>query len=149
MTTEGRPIGREVLGRMDDGWARFFTRASGIPVERLGDRLGEGAWTRKQMLGHITTWHELTIERLNRFVASGEPSALDEHEDTINARAARAAEGRTAGEVVQATDDSYRRLRRAVAGLTDDQLGAHDGWAAAMIAGNTYGHYAEHLPDLG
>ena len=45
-------------------------------------------------------------------------------------------------------EDSYRQVRRAVGRLTDAQLSAHDGWLAAMIAGNTYDHYAEHLADL-
>jgi hypothetical protein len=119
-----------------------------MPTERLADRIGEGGWTRKQMLAHIAAWHDLTVERLGRFGESGEPAELSEHEDVINARAARAAEGRTTGEVVLAMADSYRRLRRDVSTLSDEQLGAHDGWAAAIIAGNSYEHYAEHLPDL-
>ena len=82
-------------------------------------------------------------------MASGEPPDLDEHEDVINARAARAAVGRTSGEVVQAMQDSYGRLRREVARLTDAQLADHDGFAASIIAGNSYGHYREHLADLG
>ena len=64
------------------------------------------------------TWHELTVDRLGRFMDSGEPPDLDEHEDAINARAARAATGRTTGEIVQGVEDSYRRLHRQVARLT-------------------------------
>jgi len=148
LPTADQPHVSETLARMDDGFAAFHERVQAIPIERLRERLGEGAWTRKQMLGHISTWHELTFDRLNRFADSGEPAGLDEDDDAINARAARAAEGRTTGEVLQAMEDSYRRLRRAVAALTDAQLGAHDAWAAALVAGNTYGHYIEHLPDL-
>jgi hypothetical protein len=143
-----QPIVRQTLEHMDEGWAAFIGRVRSVPTERLADRVGEGAWTRKQMLAHLSTWHELTVERLGRFVASGEPSTLGEHEDAINARAARAAEGRTIGEILQTLEDSYRRLRREVGKLADAQLAAHDGWAAAVIAGNTFGHYREHLADL-
>jgi hypothetical protein len=146
-----QPLVRNTLRRMDEGWAEFSARVAALPIERLIVRIGEGGWTRKQMLAHITMWHELTTERLLRFVESGEPVGLpgDEQEDAINARTARASEGRTTGEVVFATGDSHRRLRRAVANLTDEQLAAHDGWAAAVVAGNTFEHYQEHLPDLG
>jgi hypothetical protein len=146
-----QPLVRNTLRRMDEGWAAFSARVAALPIERLTVRIGEGGWTRKQMLAHITTWHEMTTERLLRFVESGDPVGLpgDEEEDAINARTARASEGRTAGEVVFATGDSHRRLRRAVANLTDEQLAAHDGWAASVVAGNTFEHYAEHLPDLG
>jgi hypothetical protein len=142
------PTIHETLERMDDGWAKFHGRVSSIPNERLEQRLGEGQWTRKQMLAHIATWHDLTIDRLSRFAGSGEPADLSEHEDSINARAARAAEGRTTGEILLSMSDSYRKLRREVSNLSDAQLAANEGWAAAIIAGNSYGHYAEHLPDL-
>ena len=144
----GAPTVQETLTRMDEGWAAFHDRVTSIPSERLEERLGEGAWTRKQMLAHIGTWHDLAVDRLSRFAESGEPADLTEHEDAINARAARAAEGRTTGEIVLGMADSYRRIRREVNSLSDAQLAANDAWAAAIIAGNTYDHYTEHLPDL-
>lgn len=139
---------RAVLARMDDGWSEFQSHVHALPGEKLEARLGEGAWTRKQMLAHIGTWHELTVERLSGLVATGEPPGLDEEDDAINARAARAAVGRTSGEIVQAMQDSFGRLRREVARLTDAQLADHEGFAASIIAGNSYGHYREHLADL-
>ena len=138
----------DALASMDEGWAAFHGRVTSMATEQLEPRIGDGQWTRKQMLAHITTWHDLTVQRLASFSESGKPSDLSEHEDVVNARAARAAEGRTTGEILLAMADSYRRLRRQVGMLTGAQLGAHDGWAAAVVAGKSYGHYAEHLPDL-
>ena len=138
----------DTLARMDDSWASFRERVAALPSERLEGAVAGGGWTRKQMLAHITTWHELTVDRLTRFEDTGEPGDLDDETDAINARAARAAIGRTTGEVLLSMDDSYRRLRREVGRLSDAQLAAHDDWAAAIIAGNTTDHYAEHLPDL-
>ena len=138
----------ETLARMDEGWATFNRLVTSLPTERLAVRIGDDGWTRKQMLAHIVTWHDLTVDRLTRFAESGEPTELGGTADAINARAARASEGRTTGEIVLALGDSYRRLRRAVAMLLDDQLRAHEAWAGAVIAGNSYEHYAEHLADL-
>lgn len=145
-----QPLVRNTLRRMDEGWSAFEARASGLRNDQLTERLGEGAWTRKQMLAHISTWHELTTDRLLRFGESGEPVGLpgDEGEDSINLRSARASDGRTSGEVVVALTDTHRRLRRTVAAMTDAQLAAHDGWAAAVVAGNSFEHYEEHLADL-
>jgi hypothetical protein len=149
MATETEaPTVQDVLTRMDEGWQAFRARVHALPGEALQAHLGGGGWTRKQMLGHITTWHDLTVERLSTFASTGEVPSLDEEEDAINARAARAAEGRTAGEVLQSMDDSFARLRREVARLSGDQLASHDLFAAAAIAGNSYGHYAEHMADL-
>jgi DinB superfamily len=144
------PLVRNTLRRMDEAWATFHERVGSLGNEQLTTRVGDGGWTRKQMLAHISTWHELTTERLLRFAESGEPVAVpgDESEDSVNARAARASDGRTSGEVLVVMTDTHRRLRRTVAAMTDAQLAAHDGWAAAVIAGNSFDHYAEHLADL-
>ena len=148
--TAEQPLVRNTLRRMDEGWAAFSALASALKNEQLTARLGEGAWTRKQMLAHISTWHELTTDRLLRFGESGEPVGLpgDDNEDAINLRAARASDGRTSSEVVITAADTHRRLRRTVAAMTDAQLAAHDGWAAAVVAGNSFDHYAEHLDEL-
>ncbi|HJW21841.1 MAG TPA: DinB family protein [Candidatus Limnocylindrales bacterium] len=143
-----QPTVKEMLARMDDGWTAFSRRVHDLPVEMLDVRLGEDAWTRKQMLAHIATWHDLTVDRLGQFADTGQPVELDDDDDTINARAARASIGRTTGEVLLALDESYRRLRREVAHLTNEQLAAHNSWAAAVISGNTNRHYAEHAVDL-
>lgn len=142
------PTVNATLARVDEAWAAFWDRVHAVPSERLELRISEDAWTRKQMLAHISTWHELTSDRLARFHESGEPVDLGDETDAINARAARAAEGRTTGEIVVGMEDTYRRLRREIARLSDAQLAAHDAWASAIIAGNTFEHYDEHLADL-
>ena len=146
--SSGQPLVAETLARMDAGWSAFRSRVHAMPSQLLEVRLGQGSWTRKQMLAHIGTWHDRTVEALGLLTDTGELPGGPEETDVINARSARAAVGRTAGEVLFALDDSYRLVRRAVSRLTDDRLLAHDSWASAMIAGNTYGHYEEHLADL-
>jgi hypothetical protein len=147
-TSTDEPAVHETLARVDAAWAEFRERVRLLPSEQLELRLGEGAWTRKQMLAHIGAWHELTAERLARLMESGEAGDLAEQEDVLNARTARASAGRTSGEVLFAMDESYRHLRREISRLSDGQLAAHDDWAAAIIAGNTNRHYVDHLDDL-
>src|SRR5262245_19339805 len=136
------------LARMDESWNAFHRRVTALPTQQLAGRISEDSWPRKQMLAHITAWHDLATQRLGKFATSGEPSEVEEHEDAINARAARAAEGRTTGEVLLAMTDSFRRLRREVGNLSDAQLADREAWASEMVAVNTYGHYADHLADL-
>jgi UDP-N-acetylmuramyl pentapeptide synthase len=100
------------------------------------------------MLAHITAWHDLTTDRLNRFIVTGKPQELAEDTDAINARVARQAVGRTGGEVLKEMEISLGRLRRHIVQLTDSQLMVDDRWAANVIAGNTWEHYAEHMADL-
>jgi hypothetical protein len=148
-TSSGQPLVAETLARMDEGWAAFHRRVHSLPSQLLEQQVPDAAWTRKQMLGHVSAWHERTVEALAWLTETGELPGPADDTDLINARAARASIGRTAGEVLYGLDDSYLHVHRAVARLTDEQLSAHDAWAVAMIAGNTYGHYSEHLADLG
>jgi hypothetical protein len=148
MRTTDQTAVHETVERMDAAWDAFRKRVHALPRERLEHPVAAGEWTRKQMLGHVWTWHDLTTERLSVYLDSGSPNGPEEDTDVVNERAARAAGGRTTGEILGELDDSYRRLRREVLHMTDAQLLDHDGWAAAIIAGNSYGHYEEHLADL-
>lgn len=147
-TSTGQLLVAETLAYMDEGWSAFHRRIHALQGQILEQHVSQEGWTRKQMLGHIATWHERTVEALSWLTETGEIPGAPEDTDTINARAGRSAIGRTTGEVLFALDDSYLHVRRAVARLNDAQLSAHDGWAIAMISGNTYDHYAEHLADL-
>jgi len=143
-----QPTVKQTLARVDEGWTAFIRAVQALPPQLLEQKLGEHAWTRKQMLAHVAVWHELATERLAGFLETGRPVAVEEDDEAVNARAARGAEGRTSGEVLLTVQESYRRLRRQIAQLTDEQLAARDALAARTIAGNTYGHYLEHAADV-
>jgi len=119
-----------------------------FPSERMDERLGEDAWTRKQMLEHIAAWHDLTADRLVKMINSGRPEPLDRDTDAFNATVARQAIGKTSGEVLKDMDATFNRLRRQMARLTDAQLKNDDWWAAYVIGGNTYGHYEQHFAEI-
>ena len=46
-------------------------------------------------------------------------------------------------------DTAFRSLRSELAKLNDAQIHAKGDWVIAIVAGNTYGHYAEHARELG
>jgi hypothetical protein len=114
----------------------------------MNDRIGDEGWTRKQMLAHICAWHDLTTDRLIKAGVTGQPVMLDREQEQINAAAARVAIGKTAGEVLKDVESTYARLRRQMLRMTDADLRIGEGWAAERIAGNTYDHYEEHMPEL-
>jgi hypothetical protein len=139
---------RETIRRVEESWASFRAAAGRFPLERMDEHISEDGWTRKQMLAHIAAWHDLTADRLVKFMLGGQPVLLDRDEDSFNASVARQAVGKTAGEVLKDTEMTYNRLHRQMSRLTDVQLNTADAWAAHVIAGNTFDHYAEHMADL-
>jgi hypothetical protein len=100
------------------------------------------------MLAHIGAWHDETHERLADLINTGRPSSRSVDTDAFNARVARIAIGRTAGEVLKDLEATFNRLRRQLGRVTDQMLTADDEWAAELIAANTYEHYQEHAADV-
>jgi hypothetical protein len=139
---------RETFARVDPAYAEFRKAAYAYPAEHMNDRIGEDGWTRKQMLSHVAAWHDLTTDRLIKAGASGQPVGLDRETDAINNAAARVAIGKSVGEVLKDVEASFARLRRQLLRMTDADLRIGESWAAAIIGGNTYGHYEEHMADL-
>jgi hypothetical protein len=139
---------KELFARMDSGWSSFKAAAAAWPSERMDEHIEEDGWSRKQMLAHIAAWHDATHDRLGKMILSGQPEEGAPDEDAFNARIARQAIGRTAGEILKEMEMTYNRLRRQVSRLTDQQLKADDGWASQVVAANTYEHYAEHAGDV-
>jgi len=139
---------RATLQRVDQAWLGFRAAAMRFPAERMDERLSEGGWTRKQMLAHIATWHDLTADRLIKLINTGSPVELGRETDAVNAGAARQAIGKTAGEVLKDMEATFNRLRRQMERLSDSQLRIGDWWAAQIIAANTYEHYDEHRADI-
>jgi hypothetical protein len=137
----------EILARLDGAWAEFRQMVAALPAELLDEPPADG-WSRKQILAHISAWHDLTSDVLTRYARDGSLVEVGEPDDVVNARVARAAEGRTTGEVVETLDASFRRLRRQVTHLGDDQWAAEDGRAVRVLAESSYDHYAEHHADF-
>ena len=72
MRTTDQPAVRETVERMDQGWAEFRRMAHAMPGQLLEQHIGPDGWTRKEMLAHVGTWHELTVDALHDLVQTGE-----------------------------------------------------------------------------
>ena len=98
------------------------------------------------MLAHVTAWHDATAFRVLRFGATGHTQPkVEEDDDRFNARVAAETAELPHERILGSLRSSYDRLRHAVASL--DGLDA-DGWVEHVVAGNTYEHYEEHLPEV-
>jgi hypothetical protein len=165
----------DLLARMDEAWKPFRRVATALGVHAIEQPTPAG-WTYKEMLAHVAAWHELAARRLRAFREHGvtEPgdgpaaaarldglglsdARRDEllHRwdmDAFNAGIREAAAARPAADVLRELGTSYARLRTEVEALSDEELTSHvaDGrsFAAAIVEGDSFGHYAEHRDEL-
>jgi uncharacterized protein (TIGR03083 family) len=143
--TDGPASRDALLDRMDSAWAEFRRAVDRLDPAELSALTASG-WTLGAMLAHVTAWHDATGFRVHRFGATGQSQPkVEEDDDRFNARVAVETADLSPDRILASLRSSYVRLRDAVASLAalDD-----DGWVEHVVAGNTYEHYEEHLPEV-
>lgn len=148
----------ELSGRVDAGWHRFREAVRHVGRAGMAEQTGAG-WSYHDLVAHVAGWHDLTARRLRAFRTSGTfPGPADEaalgipafkDADEFNALLVSSHRLVGAEALVDELDTTFQALRAELAQLTDEQLGADDGGIVTTVAGNTYGHYAEHAAELG
>jgi hypothetical protein len=136
-----------LLAKVDAGKAWLDGRLAEFPEERLDDPVS-GGWTRRQMLRHLTVWHELTTRRLAEYQQTGQRPGMPGTADEVNEGAMASAAGRSREQLMSELDASFDALRAEIAKLRDEQLPELEYWPGGVVVGNTYGHYEEHRADL-
>ncbi|MCA9877771.1 MAG: ClbS/DfsB family four-helix bundle protein [Thermomicrobiales bacterium] len=132
----------DLLQRIHSSWETFITSLDGLADELLLEPGAVGEWSLKNLFGHIALWDDLGRENVALALA-GNPRSFDDYQE-LNDADHEARLHRTLDEERAAMQQSHAAL---VA-----ELEAHDNTGVtaidAAIEGSTYGHYAEHLPDV-
>jgi hypothetical protein len=148
-------IGAAIRGNDDlfavvqTNWIPFRLAIAAIGVPGLEQRTSTG-WTHKDLAAHAAAWEERTATRLGTFRESGaartNPGVGDT--DEFNAAVVERTRRRAAGDVLRELDDAHRDLLKQIEQLSPEQIHDNDDWVIAIVAGNTYGHYAEHFDEV-
>ena len=165
MSTTTPATSKDLLARIERDW-RPFREGIGRVAGRIGEATSAG-WTYRDLIAHVAAWEDRTSRRLRIFRESGRqvgpegdaalaiPDARDT--DGYNAQVAAAHRDATGAALLRELDDAHRALTSEIAQLNDEQM-AHDpqptswgpqSWVVAITAGNSFGHYREHAPELG
>ena len=132
-----------LLAKMREGWRPFRRAVARIGLRRLNDTTSAG-WTAKAMLSHLANWLEILDEALPHRLR-GERGPV-RNVQAENDREAAAAQARPAHQVTKRLDEAYTTLVKTVEALPADE-DVHF-MAIRLIAGESYGHFFEHLPEI-
>jgi len=157
MKTNEVSTSNELLEAVDDGWRSFRQSVRHVGRAGMDGQTGAG-WTFHDLVAHIAGWHDLTARRLRVFRLTGVfPGPGDEssvgipafaNADEFNARLVSSHRLVGAEALVDELDATFQAVRSELVQLTDAQIHAADDRVIAVVAGNTYGHYAEHAAEL-
>jgi mycothiol maleylpyruvate isomerase-like protein/DinB family protein len=139
----------DLFGLVQTNWIGFRGPIVAIGLAGLEEKTSTG-WTYKDVAAHAAAWEYRTASRLRTFRESGEAKRYPGVDDTdeFNAAVVERTRGRAASDVLREFDDAHERLVAEIHKLTPEQIRENDDWVVAVVAGNTYGHYAEHFDEV-
>ena len=145
-----------LLDRVSNGYNAFERLLSPLTQEQmLAPELNDG-WSVKDNIAHLTSWHRRLLEMLSAARLRREPAQIpgladDVTLDQINAHFYQENKDLTLDTVLQQFRTTYIEVIAATQALSEDDLTATQrfDWLEGtplwhLVAGNTYGHYAEH-----
>jgi len=139
--------GKELAMAVNAGWINFRLALMSLGAPGLDATTSTG-WTYKALAQHVAGWEDNAAKRLARLRETGEFAASGVTTDAFNSEMAERANTRSGADVLADLDAAHSRLVAEVEQLTPEQIRANDGWAIAVTAGDSYGHYAEHHTEL-
>jgi hypothetical protein len=155
----------ELLARIADGWAALHQRITPLSSGQLTTPGPDGGWSVKDHLAHLATWEGMLIALLEGRpihtafgMSRAEYDAL-ESTDALNAIIAEQNRDALLEEVMRNVEETHAWLITKISALANDDLhtpitlfqpddpdGPDERPVLVKIIGDTYGHYAEHLP---
>lgn len=137
----------DLRDHVQQAWWQFRLAVAAVGLDSLAATTSSG-WHYTDLVAHVAAWEEETARRLAVFQETGERPDPRAETDAFNAEVVERTRGDAAATVLRSLDEAHERLVAEIARLTPRQLDAGDGWAGAIVAHNTTGHYAEHHDEL-
>jgi len=137
-----------MLREAELAFAELHGAIDGLTDEEMG-RVWLGTWGVREILAHISGWHDEMTAALSR-VGQGEvpypPGTYDDF-DAWNARFVEQRKGMKTADVLAELDASHRRLLGAAAVLPEPLFAAGEA-ARDPFDGAAAGHYREHTAQI-
>ena len=137
-----------LLREADEAFSELRRAIEGLTDEEMR-RVWLGTWGVREILIHISGWHEAMAPALGR-IAKGEapyPAGTYDDFDAWNARFVERNTGVKTADVLAELEASHRAFMAAAVALPDAQLAA-GGAAREPFEGAGAGHYREHAAQI-
>jgi len=139
-----------LLGKLDAGWTAFGTSYDGLTDEQLLIPGVTGAWSVRNLIGHVTWWDEEAVTHLPLILAGGTPprySVTYGGIDAFNALMTERKAGLSLHKVCRLAAVTHSRLVDYLLSLPPDEVMANERFKRRFRL-DTYGHYPIHTADI-
>ncbi len=132
-----------LLRDLEAEWGRLLESLKGLSDEEFQAPNVVGAWSLKDLLGHITSWEEETLQMVQEKLAGGEPNFYPYIIDQWNAQQAERKRSIPLGQVQASFHETHQRLMELTSQLPEDLFFEMTRVRLALEA-DCWGHYVEH-----
>lgn len=138
----------EALANLDAAFAEFRSAVDALTAEQRDERW-LGSWSIRELLAHISGWHEEMTPALERLARGERATAEGVDYNDADAWNARFAEGAAAAydDVRARLDASHRAFRAAAESVPEERFGEGKTVNRLVDATGSH-HYREHLGQL-
>lgn len=137
---------QQFLDRLEKQWAALKGSYAGLSAAQMEQGGVAGDWSVKDILAHVTTWEEESLEHLPTIAAGGTPPRYSVTHGGIDAfNDKKTAEGRrrSLAEVLEQLDTVHRRLVEYIQ-AAPDELFTRETRFRRRLRLDTYSHYPGH-----
>ncbi len=136
-----------VLNEIKEGWLALQSILSSVPEDKMEEPDAADGWSVKDIIGHIATWEEIIIDRVQTIVGGHEVVRPYSDLDDFNAQEVDRKSKLSLDVIQQQSLDSHQRLLRFLEDLPEEHF-AKDSESARVITVESYKHYAGHAENI-
>jgi hypothetical protein len=135
----------QLLNKIDKAWTDLQESYAGLSAAQLAAPGANGDWSVKDILAHVTTWEEETLEYLPLIAAGGTPPRYASLGglDAFNAQKMAQKRDVAPEEVLRQLAAVHARLRDYVQSVPEEHF-TRDTRFRRRLRYDTYSHYPEH-----
>jgi hypothetical protein len=145
---------QELLDKIVTGRAQLEAALSHIDEERMPLIILHGEWSVKDLIGHLGYWEGFVVTLFNTYRAGKTPEPFSDV-DLVNAQVLSQSRKQSLSELRRQEKNAYQKILALLQEASPQELFNADHFPGtkgqpfeSIISDNTYGHYAEHLPEL-
>ena len=136
----------QLLKRVDRAWQGLLASYAGLSEAELMQPGVTGDWSVKEIIAHVTWWEEEALTHLPVILDGGRPPRYSVQYggiDAFNALMAERKAGLSLSEVLEARDETHRRLIEFLQTVPESELVRETRFRRRLRL-DTYGHYRLH-----
>ena len=137
----------ELIGQIGEGWRSLRSVLDAVPEARMEEQGVVDAWSVKDVMGHITTWEEIGMERVQALMRDEEPVRRYADLDDFNKEDATRKGKLPLNTIREQLAQSHEKLMTFLEGLPEEYFESGSE-TAGVIKGESYSHYVEHGEDI-